>query len=210
MGIWSEEVLPRATDVLLDSPACRRWRREVVRGLRGVVVELGFGSGLNMAWYPPEVTTVLAVEPSPVALRLARRRTAQCPIEVRHAGTDAQSLEIDSTSVDAVLSTFTMCTVPQPAAALHEVWRVLRPRGAFHFLEHGLAAEPGTARWQHRLTPLQRRIAGGCHLDRDIGALVRAAPFEECAVRREYLSGYSRLRPWTTLYVGAADKGGPG
>lgn len=208
MGIWSDQVVPRATDVLLDTPPFRHWRHEVVRGLQGVVLEIGFGSGLNIAWYPPEVSTVLAVEPSPVALRLAQRRTAQSSIEVRHVGTDAQSLEIDSASVDAVLSTFTLCTFAKPSQALREVRRVLRPLGVFRFLEHGLSSEPGTARWQRRLTPVQRRVAGGCHLDRDVATLIRSAPFAECTIRRAHLSGYRGLRPWTTLFVGEAVPGG--
>lgn len=173
MGWWSEQVVPRATDLLLGVGEIHRLRERVCAGLAGEVLEIGFGSGLNVEHYPPEVTRVFAVEPSDVAWRIAVAKHIRDggPAVVR-AGLDGQALDLPEASVDAAVSAFTLCTIPHADAALAEVRRVLRPGGSFHFLEHGLAPDPAVARWQHRLTPVQRRLAAGCHLDRPIDLLV--------------------------------------
>lgn len=173
MSWWSRQVAPRAIDVLLGTGEVHEQRARVCEGLEGEVLEIGFGSGLNADHYPPAVERVFGVEPSDVAWHIAERKHLRAggPPVVR-AGLDGQALEIADASVDSALSTFTLCTIPHHEAALSEVRRVLRPGGSFHFLEHGLSPDPGVARWQHRLTPVQRRVAAGCHLDRPIADAV--------------------------------------
>ncbi len=201
--------MPRATDVLLDTAEIRRLRQKTVDGLRGDVVEVGFGSGLNLPFYPPEVRRVLAVEPSAVAARLAAKRIASSPVPVDIVGADAQMLAVDSSSVDAVVSTFTLCTIPDPRAALEELLRVLRPGGTLRFLEHGLARADAIARWQRRLNPLHKHVAAGCHLDRPIDRIVAEAGFTVGELRNLQLPGPRMLRPFGYLYLGTATKPAP-
>ena len=191
MGWWSEQVVPRATDVVLGSGEVARLRDRVCDRLEGEVLEIGFGTGLNVEHYPSAVTRVSAVEPSDVAWRIAegRARGGAWPPVVR-AGLDGQVLSLPDASMDSALSTFTLCTIPHLAAALAEVRRVLRPGGAFHFLEHGLAPDPAVARWQRRLTPLQRRVGAGCHLDRPITDAVRESGLVVEAVETFYVAGH--------------------
>jgi SAM-dependent methyltransferase len=156
---------------------------------------------LNLRYLPDAVTRVQAVEPSELARKLAAARVAQATVPVEFVGIDGEALPLEDDSADAVLSTFTLCTIPDAAAALGEIRRVLRPGGTFHFLEHGLCPEPKVARWQHRLTPIQRRLAGGCHFDRPIDDLVSASGLEITKLRNTALKG-----PKTPgyLYVGTA------
>ena len=140
-------------------------------------MELGFGSGHNVAFYPPVVTRVDAVEPADIAWRLAARRVAASTVPVRRAGLDGQTLPFADDSYDAVLSTWSLCTIPDVAAALREVRRVLKPGGSLRFVEHGLAPDPAVRRWQHRLEPVQQRVAGGCHLTRPIVQTLTDAGF---------------------------------
>ncbi|MGH3331901.1 MAG: class I SAM-dependent methyltransferase [Nocardioidaceae bacterium] len=178
MSFWHEQVLPRATDRILGVGQVHKLRSRACEGLGGHVVEIGYGSGLNAEHYPSAVTSVAAVEPLDVAWGLAQRRIEQTSAEVFRAGLDGQRLDLATGSFDSALSTFTMCTVPDLDAALSELARVLEPGGSLHFLEHGLAPDPGVAKWQHRLDPVQGLLAGGCHLDRDIRGYVERSGLE--------------------------------
>lgn len=179
MGLYGEQVLPRIINVACNlGPVVPGLRQRVCAGLSGEVLEVGFGSGLNVPHYPATVTRVRAVEPSDVAWRLAAKRVADSPMPVERAGLDGQRLPFADHSFDSALSTWTMCTIPDVAAALAELRRVLRPGGTLHFVEHGLAPDESVARWQHRLDPVQQRVFGGCHLDRPIVDLVESAGFE--------------------------------
>jgi ubiquinone/menaquinone biosynthesis C-methylase UbiE len=201
MGLYREYVLPRLVDRACSSQGLQRWRAEVTSGLVGRVVEIGFGSGLNVGHYPPEVEMVLAVEPVKLARRLAARRVGAGTVPVRHIGLDGQAIALADASCDAALSTFTLCTVADPDRVLAELRRVLRNGGRFHFLEHGIAPEPSVAKWQRRLEPWQRRLAGGCHLTRDSLALVGQAGF----VVERYEQGYARgPKPWSYFTMGIA------
>jgi ubiquinone/menaquinone biosynthesis C-methylase UbiE len=206
MALWREHVVPRLTDVLLRTNEVRDHRRRVITGLRGEVVEIGFGSGLNVPVYPAEVETVYAVDPSTVGRKLATKRVAASRVPIRFIGPDGQDLPLDDESVDAALSTFTLCTIPDVTRALQELRRVLRPGGQFHFLEHGLCPEPATARRQHRLNGLQQRLAAGCNLDRPIDRLVRDAGFQILELRNDWFRGPPPSKPWGYLYEGAAIK----
>jgi ubiquinone/menaquinone biosynthesis C-methylase UbiE len=201
MGLWTDQVLPRLTDRLLGVEAVRRARADVCAGLDGDVVELGFGSGLNVPHYPAAVTGVWAVDPSVVGRRLARRRVQASVVPVQYAGPDAQTLPFPDDRFHAALSTFTLCTIPDVDRALRELMRVLAPGGRFRFLEHGRAPDADVARWQDRLAPLNRAVAGGCHLTRDITGLVTAAGFEVVELSTYYGEG---PRAFSYRYQGVA------
>jgi SAM-dependent methyltransferase len=203
---WTDEVVPRMTDKMLGSRDVAEHRKRIIEGLRGEVVEIGFGSGLNVPHYPVDVTTVFAVDPSLVGRKLSAERVAESSVPIRFVGLDGESLPLGDASVDTALSTFTLCTIPDAARAVREVYRVLRPGGQFHFLEHGLCPEARVARWQHRLNPIQRRVAGGCTLDRPIEGLIRDAGFDITELHHDQLAGPDFLRPWAYLYEGIATR----
>ncbi|WP_227982967.1 class I SAM-dependent methyltransferase [Nocardia spumae] len=186
MGIYSDRILPRLIDRVCGIRANDRLRARVCDGLSGRVLEIGFGSGRNVPFYPSGVSRVSAVEPADVGWRLAAGRVAQSPVPVERAGLDGQSLPFADNSFDSALSTWTLCTIPDLTLALREVRRVLVPGGTFHFLEHGMAPDAAVRRWQDRLDPVQQVIAGGCHLNRDIRGLVEDAGFEITEVDRFY------------------------
>jgi SAM-dependent methyltransferase len=202
MRLWNEWALPRLTDRALDTTEIHALRREVCVGLCGRVVELGFGSGLNVAHYPHEVVSIGAVEPSDEGWKLSTSRRGASPFPIERVGLDGAELGQETASVDAVLSTFTLCTIPRVERALEEVRRILVPRGRFHFLEHGLAPARGVERWQRRLEPLQRRVAGGCHLTREMADLIQGAGFEIERLRTESMAGPRVARPWSYVYLG--------
>jgi ubiquinone/menaquinone biosynthesis C-methylase UbiE len=206
MPFWTDQVVPRVTDKLLGNREVMKLRRRAVDGLRGDVVEIGFGSGLNVPLYPDDVGTVYAVDPSLVARKMSSERVAASPVDVQFVGLDGASLPLDDATVDDALSTFTLCTIPDVASALAEVHRVLRPGGSFHFLEHGLCPDPAVARKQERFNGIQQRLAGGCHLNRPIDALVLEAGFEMSELRNDQMPGPKFMLPWGYLYEGVATK----
>ncbi|MCW2907314.1 MAG: Methyltransferase type 11 [Actinomycetia bacterium] len=203
MGVYGDQVLPRALDLWMRGADVRQVRARVAAGMTGVVLEIGFGSGLNVPHYPAGVTRVLAVDPATVGQRLAATRIAAHAVPVEFVGTDAQALPVAGATADFVLSTWTLCTIPDPGRALAEAYRVLRPGGAFHFVEHGLSPELRVARVQRRLTPLHRRVVGGCHLDRRIADLVAGAGFRVTRLENYY---FHRPRAMGYTYEGVAIK----
>ena len=177
MGLYEKQVLPRILNVACGTKTVEPLRRRVCEGLTGNVVEIGFGSGLNVPFYPAAVTRVAAVEPSDLGWKLAGQRLKAASVPVQRSGLDGQSLPLADNSYDAALSTWTLCTIPDATAALREVRRVLKPGGTLHFLEHGLAPDERVRRWQRRLDPLEQQLFGGCHFTRPIADLLTAAGF---------------------------------
>ncbi|MBF6360773.1 class I SAM-dependent methyltransferase [Nocardia farcinica] len=177
MGFYTDQIVPRIFHAVCGSKDHDPLRQRTCAGLHGRVLEVGFGSGLNIPFYPDDVERVAGIEPAAVAWRLARKQLARSRIPVEQAGLDGRSLPFDDGTFDCALSTFTLCSIPEVETALAEIRRVLVPGGAFHFVEHGKAPDPRVHRWQRRLDPFQRRAFAGCHLARDIPRLIRAAGF---------------------------------
>lgn len=171
LGFYNDQVLPRLIDVALGKPF-EQIRARVASELSGEVLEVGFGSGRNVPHYPGAVTRVQAVDPASVGRKLAERRIAASPVPVSYVGLDGQALPLPDESVDHVLVTWTLCTIPDVDLALREIHRVLRAGGHLHFAEHGRSPRPNVARWQDRITPAWGRVSGGCHLNRSIPDLV--------------------------------------
>lgn len=201
MGVYSDQVLPRLTNLLLGTKEFGKLRREACEGLHGDVIEVGFGSGLNLAYLPDTVTGVWAVEPSGTATRLAAKRIGSSPAPVRVVGIDGARLKFPDQRFDAALSTMTLCTIPDVRAALQELRRVLKPGASFHFAEHGRAPVARVARTQDRFNGMQMRMAGGCHLNRDIDALINEAGFEIEQLRTFFLKG---PKAWGYMALGRA------
>lgn len=199
MGIYEERVLPRIIDLVLGGAPFTELRRRVVAGLEGEVLEVGFGSGRNVALYPPEIKRVQAVDPALAGRKIAAKRLADSKVPVEYIGLDGQNLPLDDDVIDHVLVTWTLCTIPDVDAALSEMRRVLRPGGKIHFVEHGLAPQPQVARWQDRLTPLQRRLGGGCHLNRPIEQMIEEAGFRIEEIDKFYAKG---PKPFGYMYRG--------
>jgi ubiquinone/menaquinone biosynthesis C-methylase UbiE len=177
MGIYERRLLPRIINVACGTKAVEPLRRRVCEGLAGAVVEIGFGSGLNVPFYPATVTRVTAIEPADLGWKLADKRVSAAVVPIERAGLDGQSLPVPDDSFDTALSSWTLCTIPDVDAALRELRRVIKPGGTLHFLEHGLAPDEPVRRWQRRLDPIEKRLFGGCHFTRPIVELLTSAGF---------------------------------
>lgn len=193
MGLYGEHVLPRIVNVACGLKNVEPLRRRVCEGLEGEVVEIGFGSGLNVPFYPEAVTRVAAIEPADTGWKLAAKRLSATSVPVERSGLDGQSLPFADNSFDSALSTWTMCTIPDVQAALAELRRVLKPGGTLHFVEHGLAPDEGVRRWQHRLEPMQKRLFGGCHLTRRVAPLLTSAGFTISELDEFYEEGAPKV-----------------
>ena len=204
MGLYRRHVLPRVTNVLCGATSANPLRERVCAGLFGEVMEIGFGSGLNVPFYPASVRRVAAVEPADLGWRLAAKRVAASAVRVERSGLDGQALRFDDDTFDCALSTWTMCTIPDVEAALAEVRRVLRPGGTLHFVEHGLAPDDSVLRWQRRLEPMQKRLFGGCHLTRQIVDLVERSGFTITELDLFYEEGAPKVMGAASLGVATA------
>ena len=202
MGLYEAHVLPRVIDRTMGLATMAPVRARVAEGLHGEVVEIGFGTGHNLPHLPATITRLLAVEPNPLSVRLAADRIAAAPFEVEVVGLDGQRLPLEDASADAVLCTWALCTIPDAVAAVREMRRVLRPGGRLHFVEHGCSPHPRVRRWQDRLNGIERRVAGGCNLNRDIPALLEAGGFRVVELSTYYSEGTPK--PWGWTFEGRA------
>lgn len=201
MSFYEDRILPRVIDMALGNKDCLKLREKVCAGLRGTVLEVGFGSGLNLPYFPDSVDKLYALDPHHLGRKLAADRLAASAIEVEFIDLEASGYPLEDASIDSILSTWTLCTIPDLADALQEMRRVLKPEGSFVFLEHGLADNPGTRSWQNLLNGLQKKIGGGCNLNRCIADAIESAGFRIEQLQNYYMKG---PRPYTYMYEGIA------
>ncbi len=201
MSLYERWVLPRLIDLAMRNKEVRRYRGKVIPQAAGEVLELGAGSGLNLPLYGPHATHVHALDPSAALLAMARKKLARAAVGVDLVLGSAEEIPLAEGSVDTVVTTWTLCSIPDVAKALREARRVLRPGGSLLFVEHGHAPDASVARWQRRIEPLWKPLAGGCHLTRRIDRLIAAAGFDIVELENEYLKG---PRPLTYTYCGRA------
>jgi len=206
MSFYEDRILPHILNLAMNTKAVREERARCLSEVTGTVLEVGFGSGLNLPHYPPAVTKVVGVDPSGGSAKLARKRIAASPVPVEIVGLSAEKLPLADNSFDSIVSTFTMCTIPDVAAALREMRRVLRPGGRLYFVEHGRSDDPAVLRWQDRLNSMQQTLCGGCNLNRRIGTLIEQAGFEMERLENRYLKGAPKFGGF--LYRGVAKKAG--
>ncbi len=201
MDFYERWILPPILDLVMRRKDLTKYRRAAVAAARGRVLEIGVGSGLNFPLYGKQVEFVYGIDPSPRLLSIARRRAAASRMPVELLLGSATAIPLADNAVDTVVMTWTLCSIPDPLAALREIRRVLKRNGNLCFVEHGLSPEPGVERWQHRITPVWRRMAGGCHLDRKMDDLIRLAGFNLTDLQVEYAPG---PRAMSYMYQGCA------
>jgi ubiquinone/menaquinone biosynthesis C-methylase UbiE len=201
MDFYERWILPPILDLIMRRKDLTKYRRAVVAAAHGRVLEIGVGSGLNFPLYGKQVELVYGIDPSPRLLSIARQRAAASGIAVELVLGSATAIPLADNAIDTIVMTWTLCSIPDPQAALREMRRVLKPDGNLCFVEHGLSPEPSVERWQHRLTPAWRRMAGGCHLDRKMDDLIRQAGFDLTNLHEEYAPG---PRAMSYMYQGCA------
>jgi ubiquinone/menaquinone biosynthesis C-methylase UbiE len=207
VSLYRDRVFPYVMNLACNTKQTRRIRAKVCEPLAGEVLEIGFGTGLNLPHLPPSVTCLRAVDPSQRGRDLAAGRLAASHVQVDFVGLDGQSLQLSDNSIDAALSTWTLCTIPDPSAAVREIGRVLRPGGAFHFAEHGRSPDSKVRKWQDRLNGVQRRVACGCNLNRDIAAIIEDGGMSITSLDTFYAKGDPKIVGWT--YQGIAQATAP-
>jgi len=201
MGFYSDIILPRLCDLAMRNKQLVPYRERVIGAAEGRVLEIGVGSGMNLPFYRPPVREVLALEPAPRLIAMARSASRASSMPVSFLEASAEAIPLEEHSVDTIVTTWTLCSIPQAATALADMRRVLRPGGKLLFVEHGLAPDEGARRWQDRLTPVWRCISGGCHLNRPIRSMIEGAGFHLDRIETGYMPG---PKPMTFMYEGSA------
>jgi ubiquinone/menaquinone biosynthesis C-methylase UbiE len=201
VSFYERRILPWLIDLAMRNKDLTRYREIVVPAARGTALEIGVGSGRNLPFYGREVKRLIAVDPSPELLRMAKKRASGAAFPIQFVERSGEELPFDDASIDTAVLTFTLCSIPDPVKALREVRRVLKPSGELLFAEHGLAPEESVRRWQRRLNPLWQPLAGGCNLDRKIDDLIRFGGFRLTAIETGYAKG---PRPMAYIYQGRA------
>ena len=204
MSFYDRYILPRLLDLAMRNREVARYRSQVVPQARGTVVEIGIGSGLNLPFYGREVERLYGVDPSEELLRMAGKKASSMRFPVEFITQSAEALPLGNHCCDTVITTFTLCTIPDPRKALQEMRRVLKPGGVLLFAEHGLSPDASVERWQRRLNPVWKKISGGCNLDRKIDRLIDAGGFSAIELENEYAKG---PRPLSYMYAGRAAPG---
>ena len=194
MGFYDKHILPRFINCACGTKPITKQRAKVVPLACGTVLEIGIGTGLNLPFYNPDlVDRVIGVDPSEESWKLAARRAAAVDFEVEFVGLPGEQIPLDDNSVDTVMVTYSLCTIPDPVTALQGMARVLRPSGKLIFCEHGMAPDAGVRKWQNRIDPFWKMLAGGCHLNRDIPGIVAAGGFAIEEVQEMYLPSTPRF-----------------
>ena len=206
MGFYNEHILPWFTDKIMSAEYLSPERHAALREVAGDVLEIGFGTGLNLPHYPDTVRSLTALDPSKGMAKRARRRIRESSLKVQLREHEAEKLPFEDASFDAVVSTWTLCTIPDTTKAMDEVVRVLKRGGKFFFVEHGLAKDARVRRWQNLLTPFQKRYAGGCRLNRDIEGIVRRSGLRISTLDRYYLPKNPKI--FGSTYRGVAVRDG--
>lgn len=204
MGFYNDIILPRLCDLAMRHRQLVPFRQRVIGAAEGRVLEIGVGSGLNLPFYRPPANEILALEPASRLVTMARTASRASTMPVKFLEASAEAIPLDAYSVDTVVTTWTLCSIPLASTALAEMRRVLRPGGKLLFVEHGLAPDAGVRRWQDRLTPIWRSCAGGCHLNRPIASMIEEAGFSLDRIETGYIPG---PRPMAFMYEGSARPG---
>lgn len=205
MGFYNDVVLPKLCDMAMRNRRLLPYRQRVVSAAEGRILEIGIGSGLNLPFYRDDVREIVGLEPTPRLVEMARRSAKETPIPVALIRGSAEAIPIENGGIDTVVTTWTLCTIPDARRALGEMRRVLKPGGRLLFVEHGLAPDAGIRRWQNWLTPPWKQISGGCHLNRPIRAMIEDAGFGFERLETGYMPG---PRPMAFLYHGSARPAG--
>jgi ubiquinone/menaquinone biosynthesis C-methylase UbiE len=201
MGLYKGRILPRILDLAMRNEALDPYRHKIIGSARGLALEVGVGSGMNLPLYGRAVDSVYGLHPTPELLDLARQRAREAAVPIFLVRASAEEIPFATSVFDTAIMTWTLCSIPKPTIALAEIRRVLKSDGQLVFVEHGLSPQIGVARWQHRLTPWWSWISGGCHLDRKTDDLLRRAGFDLKDLATGYMKG---PRAWTIMYEGAA------
>ena len=201
MGFYENRILPHLVNLTMRNRRLIPYRERVVSGAEGRVLEIGLGSGLNLRFYSPQVREIIGLEPSPQMLAMGRDAGRRSSLPISFIEGAAEAIPLDNDSIDTVVTTWTLCTIPGVAQALQEMRRVLRPNGQLLFVEHGLSPDDNIRKWQNWLTPTWKRIGGGCHLNRPIDVLIRNSGFGITRLETGYMKG---PKPMTFLYEGHA------
>ncbi|MGK5095007.1 class I SAM-dependent methyltransferase [Deltaproteobacteria bacterium TL4] len=203
MSFYSEQIFPVVLDWMMSRKYFNYLRKEVLASASGTLLEIGFGTGLNLPYYPAHVQKILTVDKNAGMNKLAQKRIQASSVKVEHHVLNGEHLPWDAATFDCVVSTWTLCSILQVEQALQEVHRVLKPGGQFLFVEHGLSEEPQVQTWQHRLNSLQKTLGDGCHLNRDISTLI-SSRFQIQSLKKFYLPKTLRIAGYT--YQGIALK----
>lgn len=203
MGIYSNLIFPRLLDAAMSGEPCPRYRQAVLSQVSGNILEIGFGTGLNLSYYPDSIKHLTIVDPNPGVTAIAQKRIAASPIDVQTHVLSGENLPFADASFDTVVSTWTLCSIPNVQQALSEIYRVLKPNGRFCFVEHGLSKDTSVQTWQNRLNPIQKVIGDGCHLNRNIADLVQQQ-FDRVDIEQDYAEGLPKFIGYT--YQGTAWK----
>jgi ubiquinone/menaquinone biosynthesis C-methylase UbiE len=207
MGMYRDRILPGMLHRSMQNPNLRAYRSRIVPSAEGRVLEVGIGSGLNLPFYTDRVGQVIGIDPSPKLLAIATAAASCIKVPVEFVEGSAEAVPMESASVDTVLTTWTLCSIPNAQKALSDLRRVLKPGGRLLFVEHGRAPDQFVQWWQDRLTPIWRHVAGGCHLNRSIGEMIEGAGFVIDRLEMNYLGGLQPISSLTFMYEGSARPG---